>query len=195
MKLSIQIILLFLLFSYNMNAQIGRGKITAAEYFFDADPGLGSGTALTLQGGVNEALRTAIQTANLILPAGLHKLSVRMKDSLNNWGPTFKTVFNVENAITSGRAVQVSLARFYWDANVAGATNLIILNGNITDPINTFINSAPLSTFSTSGLHKINIQMLDGASQYGPVFTTAINIESPNSFSRIISAALGRVCR
>jgi hypothetical protein len=55
-------------------------NITAAEYFFDADPGVGNGTALSIgaSGGVVNF------TANIpaSLSAGFHFLAIRVKDAM-----------------------------------------------------------------------------------------------------------------
>lgn len=172
-------------------AQVGRGKITAAEFFFDTDPGQGAGTAVSLQGNANDLLRTAIQSATVTLAAGKHTINIRIKDSLNHWSPVFKTTLSVENAGTA-RSINVNLARMYWDANIAGATNLVIYNGNVGDAINSFVNSTPLATFPTAGSHKISVQVLDASAQWSTEFTTVIAVESPASFTRIISAVMGR---
>jgi hypothetical protein len=86
----------------------------------------------------------------------------------------------------------MTIARMYWDSNVAGATNLILLNGNVGSAINQFINATPISTFPTPGSHTINVQVMEANMQYSPAFTTHIEVESPASFTRIISASLGR---
>lgn len=191
MKLFIQLVFFMLVFTISSYSQIGRGKITAAEYYFDTDPGQGAATAMTLQGNLNDDMRTAIQTGSQSLSAGKHTINVRLKDSLGHWGPVFKTTLSVENAAT-GRNLSMALARVYWDANVAGAVNMIILNGNAADAINTFVTTSPLNTFSTPGSHKINVQVMGADGNYSAVFTTMLKVESLTTFNRIISASLAR---
>ena len=192
MKLFIRLLLLLVVLAGNLNAQVGRGKITAAEFYYDTDPGQGSGTALTLQGNLNDAMRTAIQSTSQSLAVGKHSINVRMKDSLGHWGPVFKTTLSVESPATS-RSISVTLARVYWDANVGGATNLIMLNGNVANAINSFITSSAISTFPAAGDHAINVQVLDATGQWSPAFTTVIAVESPSAAPRPISASLARV--
>lgn len=189
--LNITCLLLFIALAGELRAQTGRGKLTAAEFFFDTDPGQGSGTALTLQGNLNDVLRTAVQSATISLPAGKHVLHVRFKDSLNHWSPVFKTTLSVENPATA-RNLSMTIARMYWDGNVAGASNLILLNGNISSAINSFINATPVSTFSTPGSHTINVQVMGADNNWSPVFSTQLAIETPATFTRVISASLGR---
>ncbi len=192
MKLCIRFLLLLVVLAGNVHAQVGRGKLTAAEFFFDTDPGQGSGTAITLQGNLNDAMRTAIQSAAQSLATGKHSINVRMKDSLGHWGPLFKTTLSVESPATA-RSINVTLARVYWDANVGGAVNMIMVNGNITNAINSFITSPALSTFPSAGSHTINVQVMDATGQWSPAFTTALKVESPFAAPRAISASLARV--
>ena len=58
--------------------------ISAAEYFFDADPGVGSGAALTVTPGDSVELSGDISSAGLI--PGHHTLFVRFKDDSSDWG-------------------------------------------------------------------------------------------------------------
>ena len=192
MKLFIRFLILFIILAGSLQAQVGRGKITAAEFFFDTDPGQGSATALTLQGNATDLLRNAIQSASQNLAVGKHTLNLRMKDSLGHWGVVFKTTLSVESPATS-RSINASIARVYWDANVAGAVNMIMLNGNISNAINSFITSSPLNTFPAAGDHTINVQVLDAGGQWSPPFTTVLAVEAPVAAPRAISASLARV--
>ena len=192
MKLLLQIAASLLFVSIHLQAQIGRGKLDAAEYYFDVDPGQGAATPLSLDGNLNNALRIAINSASASLSPGLHTINVRLKDSLNNWGNTFRLSLLVENPISS-RATSIALARVYWDVNVAGANYMIIVNGNAGNVLNTFINSSPLNSFSSPGLHKLNVQVMGVDGNYSLPFTTMVNVEDELINPRIISAALGRV--
>ena len=147
MKYIFKTLLLLLLLTGSLHAQTGRGKITAAELFFDSDPGQGSGIVLTLNAGINDAIRDVINTNAPGLSVGLHTLNIRMRDSLNNWGPVFKTVLAVENPQAATRTISASIARLYWDANIAGATPMVIFNGNAANAINEFIQASTPSTF------------------------------------------------
>lgn len=178
MKYIFKTLLLLLLLTGSLHAQIGRGKITAAELFFDSDPGQGSGIALTLNGGINDAIRDAINTNATGLSVGLHTINVRMRDSLNQWGPVFKTTLAVENSQPAVRNISASIARLYWDSNIAGATPMVIFNGNATKAINEFIEASAPSTFANPGLHILNVQLLDPNGNYGPAFKTVIKFDA-----------------
>jgi hypothetical protein len=195
MKLFIRILILAIVLAGNLHAQVGRGKLTGAELFFDTDPGLGMGTALTLQGNLNDVMRNAIQSATPALTVGIHTINVRMKDSLGNWGPVFKTTLNVESPISVNRIISAALGRVYWDNNVGSAVGLIILNGNAGNAVNTFITATNLATFANEGLHKLNVQLLDpnGSGNYSPSFTTIVSFESAMDSVRALRVDAGRV--
>lgn len=193
MKLFFRLILLFALFASKEGlAQLGRGKITAAEFYFDTDPGQGSATSFTLQGNANDAFRSAVKTATLTLSAGSHVLHVRYKDSLDQWSSTFKTVLVVDTLL-GARNTGALLGRAYWNGNTSNATNLIILNGNITHAVNTFIETTALSGFSSPGLQKLSVEIMGVDGQFGKTFSTVIQFDQTLTFTRIISAALAEV--
>lgn len=69
---------------YVSTASGDMGNIVAAEYFFDADPGIGNGTALTIN------TPGATVTQNFLIPEpsltlGQHYLSIRVKDANGVW--------------------------------------------------------------------------------------------------------------
>jgi hypothetical protein len=192
MKRSVSIIALLLFVVMSAFSQSGRGKLTAAELFFDTDPGFGNGVALTFNPGIDSSFRAAVHSLSSSLSPGLHTVNVRLRDSLSNWGPVFKTTLIVENALTA-RNIGCIIARAYWDNNTAIAQPLIILNGNASNALNTFINSSSLYTFSTPGLHKLSVQVMGVDGNYGASYSTMVNFEQELINQRIISAAIGRI--
>lgn len=72
-------------------------SIAQAEYFWDADPGEGNGTAvIATDGNFNDVFEQLSKTG-IALPAnGLHVFNIRMKDSGGMWGSVFKSVISVE---------------------------------------------------------------------------------------------------
>ncbi len=180
-----------LLISSSLFAQVGRGKITAAEYYWDIEPGQGLGTSISLQGNPNDAIQTAVRSSSINLSAGLHTFNIRMQDSLGHWGTVFTSAISVENTI-SARNISASIARVYWDYNLASATALIIFNGNASNAINSFIQASPINSFATAGLHTLSVQVLDNNSQYSPPFTTVVSVENLIT-ARTLSASFARV--
>jgi len=77
--------------------------ITAAEYFFDHDPGLGSGTPVTiLNPGFAISQQFSIPVPGT-MPGGTHFLSIRMKDQAGHW-----SLFAKDSISVSGVAATIS---------------------------------------------------------------------------------------
>ncbi len=69
------------------------GPIIAAEYFIDADPGLGNAEEISIQSGHN--IYEEPQLATLGLTPGLHNLYVRVMDDNNVWSPADTAEFTI----------------------------------------------------------------------------------------------------
>ncbi len=153
-------------------------KVTQAEMFFDADPGQGSGTAMVAyDGNYSDAIESVLNNATTAPSVGLHKLSVRVKDVMGNWGPVFTTVFKVDNLLTT-RNIKVSAAELFWDADPGQGNGIAMLafDGNYSDAIESVLNNTLSSP--ALGLHKLNVRVKDVAGNWGSVFTTVVHIEN-----------------
>ena len=68
-------------------------EITRAEYFFDADPGFGSGQPIQVNNGVTVMDKTF--TADITnLPTGVHQMFVRVRDANGKWSISNRTFFS-----------------------------------------------------------------------------------------------------
>jgi len=84
----------------NLNAP---SSITAAEYFFDTDPGFGSANAITVTAG-NSFVLNNYDVATQNLTEGIHFLYVRTKNANNKWSVPVRRVLYVSpnlNALSS----------------------------------------------------------------------------------------------
>jgi len=83
---------------YLTGAAVDMTSITAAEYFFDHDPGVGNGSPLTF----TSSGYTVSQTFSIPIPSGMpggpHWLTMRVKDQQGNWSLFEKDSINVGNA-------------------------------------------------------------------------------------------------
>ena len=103
--------------------------ITAAEYFFDTDPGVGNGTALA----VTNPGASFTQTFDITLPpdilVGQHFLAIRVRDAEGKWslyerGDTVRLNTNLPPIANAGT-----------DQTITLPTNTVTLNGSAsTDP-------------------------------------------------------------
>ena len=76
--------------------------VAQAEYFWDTDPGEGSGNALPAADGTFDGVIESIlqNDISLVNPLGLHKFCVRVKDNQGVWGPIFTNVIYNENVLS-----------------------------------------------------------------------------------------------
>jgi hypothetical protein len=68
--------------------------ITAAEYFINADPGVGNGNAFPVPNSPNPSVQTQVSLQGL--PLGFHILGARFQDSEGNWSLARSRVFVIE---------------------------------------------------------------------------------------------------
>ncbi|WP_194976510.1 HYR domain-containing protein, partial [Aquiflexum lacus] len=80
-------------------ARAQNPTITAAEYFLDADPGVGSGKSFPVPASANPSVQTQVSLQGLAL--GFHTLSVRFKDSNDFWSVARTRVFLIESPVDS----------------------------------------------------------------------------------------------
>lgn len=127
-------------------------SVTAAEYFFDTDPGNGNGIPVTIS--PDSVVQRAF-TADLTgLSSGLHTLYVRAKNQNNEWSLcTSRPFINVLLA-----SPQVTRLEYYFDSDpgFGFGTPVTITNDSIV-PV---LFSADLNALS-SGLHTIYVRAAD----------------------------------
>ncbi|WP_298136978.1 T9SS type A sorting domain-containing protein [Flavobacterium sp.] len=153
--------------------------LTQAEYFWDTDPGEGSATPLlAVDGNFNSAFEK-VAIAGLGAPSvGIHKFSIRVKDSQGIWGPAFTNVIIVEQTTTT---IPVSLfqAEYFWD-NDPGEGNgipLLATDGNFNNAYEQIFNTT-IPIVNPTGLHVFNVRIKDNQGIWGPVFKNVIYIET-----------------
>ena len=146
MKLRFTILLLVV--SIMAHAQ----QLTAIEYFFDTDPGFGNGS----QVAVNTAsLDATVDFTTGNLPAGLHVLFVRLKNSANQWSTLYQSAILFTNG--AGGASNIAYAEYYFDNDPGfGNGNHITLNGTSIDSTINFD-----VTGLTPGLHTFSVRLKD----------------------------------
>jgi hypothetical protein len=128
--------------------------ITAAEYFFDQDPGIGNGIPLSI-GPDQLTVSTTIPTASL--PDGDHVLFVRTRHQNNKWSHSEAYAFYIQ-----ARIVQ---AEYFID----------------TDP--GFGNGTPLSIGAPSELLNLNTSVALGALANGDHYLFVRTMDMPGKWS------------
>ena len=103
-------ITLLLGLSITINAQ----QITKAEYFIDADPGVGNGTPVTIS--------TPADSINFIanipvtgLPVGFHLLAIRVRDGNGRWSNFTNRAFYISSTTVS--TGDINAAEYFLDTD------------------------------------------------------------------------------
>ncbi len=135
-------------------------QVTAAEYFIDTDPGIGSGTAITLTPGVNISNLTA--SINLSgLSNGLHRLYIRTRSAEGRWSITSVKDFlydaDVVYQAAPPAAQNVVAAEYFIDTDPGNGNGTAI---SITPGVSVTNAPVPVNTGSlTTGLHRLYIRV------------------------------------
>lgn len=155
-------------------------NLTTAEYFWGIiDPGSGNGTALTAQDGVfDEALESIIATyTNTQTALGPILFNVRVKDSNNKWGPTFKKViFNLSNTTVPFRQVVLTKFEYFFgnfDPGEGAGTTIIAFDGALDEAVETVFRSQATWDVA-SGPILFNIRAKDSDGKWGPLFKKTV---------------------
>jgi len=169
-------------------APIAAGAITDIEYFIDANPGFGSGTALT-GFTTSSNINNYNGTVNLgALPTGFHRIYFRSKDANGKWSLTNNSYFDnysvpVYNTAPAAFSNIVQL-EYFIDNNDLGFGNCtpiaITPNTNIAD-LNANINVTGLP----AGVHRLFIRSKDANGRWSltnfSVFDNASAVPYPGA--------------
>jgi ABC-type uncharacterized transport system auxiliary subunit len=169
-------------------------KVTTGEYFWDTDPGQGSGNAMVaFDGAFDSAVETAYQS-NISVPGslGVHTFNLRVRDAENNWGPVFRVIINIDPNILTQREIKVTAGEYFWDADPGqGSANpMVAFDGAFDDAIETAYQSN-IAVPGLMGVHTFNARVRDAENNWGPVFTVIINVDPSILTQREIKVTAG----
>ncbi len=147
---------------YISTVSTGNGDIAGAEYFFDTDPGVGNGTALSLNTGTVVNQNVMIPVAGL--PTGFHQLYIRTRNTSNSWSHYQSRSF-VITSVANAVARKIAGAEYFIDADPGvGAGTAIPINPP-GDTINqTFTLSIPSGL--SGGTHTLVVRVKNEQGQW-----------------------------
>ncbi len=172
------------------NALAGREvNITAAEYFWDADPGAGAGSPLVVfDGNFDEALEQVMASAVGAPATGNHLLGIRVRGMNDGWSNVFTTVLAVEVALTA-RSVRVTASEFFWDTDPGAGqgTPMLAFDGNF----NLAFEQASAGGVANPGVgpHVLNVRLLGANNTWSQPFSTTVVVENALTASDVRIAA------
>lgn len=143
--------------------------LTAAEYFFDNDPGLGNAYGLP-EGGVGVGMgsygTTFVAELSFVpmLPVGPHVLGFRFQQTGEVWGPTTFRPFYIQRLADFADPSTITRAEYFFDTDpgLGNATPATLTGGGL--------NAAYLFDLGglAEGLHVLGFRLLDSDGDWGP---------------------------
>jgi hypothetical protein len=155
-------------------------RITQAEYFWNADPGFGSGsTMFAFDGNYDDAIETLVNNTIPSPVVGTHVLFIRARDAENEWSAPFGVVVNVEPNIITTRQVFVSAGEYWFndDPGAGNATPMLALDGNFNSAIEK-IKGGGIPAPITAGIHVLWMRARGADNQWSPPFGVVVNMDT-----------------
>jgi hypothetical protein len=148
--------------------------LVTAEYFFDADPGIGKASLIRL--------KSLADTINLIdsinvsgLSPGNHRLSIRYKDSSGVWSHTDSRFINIQSL----QSRKLVAAEYFFDNDPGISKSSLIRFKSPADAIY-LIDSINVTGLSP-GNHRLSLRYKDSSGVWSHIDSRFINIQSLQS--------------
>lgn len=157
-------------------ALVGQG-ITAAEYYWDVDPGAGNGIAMTaVDGNLGDAVESILLETATLPTLGAHTLGIRVRDANNTWGPAFTTVIVVDPSIITAPEINLTLAEYFWDSDPGAGSGIPLLafDGNFDAALEQLL--LETSALPDAGAHVLGLRVRDANNAWGPVFQVVVDV-------------------
>lgn len=126
--------------------------LVEAEYFFDTDPGVGSGTAFTVTVGDSLSFNTTVATAGLT--NGFHRLYVRARNADGKWSLYEGRTLYIQNP-SNPNTGQLVAAEYFFDTDpgVENGTAFTITPGD-----SLLISATVPTTGLSDGFHRLFVR-------------------------------------
>lgn len=125
----IQRILFFVVIFLVNYTCLSQNNVTAIEYYFDTEPGVGNGTALSITAGntINETYSFDVSSLNV----GYHFIYIRTKNQNNNWSLYDKKVFYISEPHTHTPS-PITTIEYYLDTEpgTGNGKTVTVTSGN-----------------------------------------------------------------
>ncbi|GAA3973647.1 T9SS type A sorting domain-containing protein [Hymenobacter antarcticus] len=157
----LRVVALLLLLLLGATVRRGHGQtIARAEYFLDADPGLGAATAFVLPATPAADLPGLSATANISsLSTGFHQLGVRSQDANGTWSLTSRRAFYYE-PLAASTLPNITKAEYFLDTDPGfGAATDVAIATPAAD-VSGLAFTPNLSSLST-GFHQLGVRTRD----------------------------------
>ncbi|MBI1768501.1 MAG: gliding motility-associated C-terminal domain-containing protein [Bacteroidetes bacterium] len=166
---------------YITSTTVNAADLSAAEYFFDSDPGNGNGTAVPITSGATANFTFSVPVTGLL--PGFHFLTVRTKNLAGEWGVFEARGFYI--TASTSNAADIASAEYFFDADPGNGngTPIAIAPGAIAN----FTVSLP-SAGLLSGFHFLAIRTKGADGKWGVFesrgfYVTGSAVDAPDIIS------------
>jgi len=164
-----------------ISSQTHAQSILKGEYFFDTDPGVGNGAALTFAPGSTVNFTSSISTASL--SSGFHQLAIRVKETGGVWSAFEGRGFYIST--TTADSPNIVGAEYFFDADPGNGNGIPIA---VTAGASvTFTVSLPTSL--SAGFHFLAIRTKGANGKWGVFEARGFYVTGSTSDSPNITAA------
>jgi PKD repeat protein len=143
--------------------------ILSAEYFFDADPGIGNGISVVIN-SPGDTVSQPLSVNTVGLSVGPHLFCLRSKDTDGKWSQQVSRTFYINAPITPLQPIMAAEYFFDTDPGLGNGTSLTISQGD------TSTTSFPVINPFSSGLHYFVMRTKDADGQWSLQLSDAFNV-------------------
>ena len=155
------------------NLSVSAPNIVAAEYFWDADPGEGSGKTITVSTASDSVNLTSVMPTTG-LSQGFHALYVRTKDANGRWAPVEQRETYVYQNLPVA-APNIIAVEYFWDADPGENKGQKITVSNAADSVQL----VPSVTVNVpQGFHQLYVRSEDANKHWSLVDQRTLYITS-----------------
>ncbi|MBO6792292.1 MAG: T9SS type A sorting domain-containing protein [Balneolaceae bacterium] len=159
-------------------------EIEAMEYFFDTDPGVGTGSLISVSTGTEIDLTTDIDASGVSL--GIHTLFIRAKSTSGNWGLPIKKLVLIDKDDPSTIS-QIVSAEYFFDVD-PGFGNAQFLELEDASELEETVSL--IADSLTVGLHTLYIRVLDEDGEWSMIVNQEITVTIPPELENLESDTL-----
>ncbi|HRO41335.1 MAG TPA: T9SS type A sorting domain-containing protein [Flavipsychrobacter sp.] len=136
-------------------------NVVQAEYFFDSDPGFGSGTQVTISTPAANISALSFNASVSSLSNGIHTMYIRTKDANGRWSQTFAhTMAKVQPVFSNPHSLSnISHAEYFIDTDPGFGNGTAITLSSATN-ISSLLINVNVASINT-GLHTLYIRTKD----------------------------------
>ncbi|SFT35721.1 Por secretion system C-terminal sorting domain-containing protein [Lishizhenia tianjinensis] len=140
-------------------------QLDGAEYFIDTDPGIGNGTPIP-NFSPTDTLDMSLNVDLTGVSSGFHRIYIRFKDDLNNYGLYEGKSFYVIPTPQATQNYPIVEAEYFFNTDPGVGNGISITNFTPADTVN-LLENINISSLATDANHRLYIRFKDANNVWG----------------------------